>query len=218
MKSQRDIGSQSHFASMSNQAEAGNVGHRVNAGIIFGNELGGFLIESGHRLHGGFNPRWLCFAFLDGGRDDSRAERLGEDQYVPRLRAAIGAHFLWMNQACYRISEFSFFVANAVATDHGASGLDHLGESSSKNLLKNFEVSLFWKAYQCKRSKRLPAHGINIAQRVGSCDLSESVRIVHNWREKVDGLYQSLIRRDLIHSGVVGVVEADQNIRVMLPC
>jgi hypothetical protein len=30
-------------------------------------------------------------------------------------------------------------------------------------------------------------------------------------------LHQRLIGRDLIHSGVVGVVKADQNIRVMLP-
>jgi hypothetical protein len=30
-------------------------------------------------------------------------------------------------------------------------------------------------------------------------------------------LHQGLIGRDQIHSGVVGVIEADQNVRVLLP-
>jgi hypothetical protein len=30
-------------------------------------------------------------------------------------------------------------------------------------------------------------------------------------------LHQGLVGRDLIHAGVVGVIEADQNVGVMLP-
>ena len=73
------------------------------------------------------------------------------------------------------------------------------------------------KADECQRGERLAAHGVNIAQRVGGGDLAEGVRIVDDGGEEVDCLHQRLIGRDLIHAGVVGVVEADQNVGVVLP-
>jgi hypothetical protein len=39
--------------------------------------------------------------------------------------------------------------------------------------------------------------------------LTEHVGIVHYRREEIDGLYQRLIGCNSIHSGVVGVIEAD---------
>jgi hypothetical protein len=65
------------------------------------------------------------------------------------------------------------------------------------------------KTDQRQRCERLAAHGVNVAQRVGCGDLAESVRVVDDGSEEIDGLHQRLIGRDLIHSGVVGVVEAD---------
>ena len=63
----------------------------------------------------------------------------------------------------------------------------------------------------------LAAHRIDITECVGSSNLTERVRIVHHGRKEVDGLHQRSAGPDQIHSGVVGLVEADQNIRVMLP-
>ena len=68
-----------------------------------------------------------------------------------------------------------------------------------------------------QRSERTAAHGVNVAESVRRGDLPEDVRVVDDGREEIDRLDQRLIGRDLIHSGVVGVVEADQNIGVVLP-
>ena len=122
-----------------------------------------------------------------------------------------------MNHAGDGVSELGFFVTNAVAADHGASGFDHLGEAARENALQNCEISFLGKADESERGKRLAAHGVNVAQGIGGCDLSEGVRIVDDGREEIDGLHQSLIGGDEIHSGVVGVIEADQNVGVVLP-
>ena len=54
-------------------------------------------------------------------------------------------------------------------------------------------------------------------KRVGRGDLSKGVWVVDNRREEVDGLHQRLVGADQIHSGVVGFIEANQHVRVMLP-
>ena len=63
----------------------------------------------------------------------------------------------------------------------------------------------------------MPSHGVYIAQGVDRCNLSEGVRIIYYRREEIYRLHQRVVGRDLIHAGVVGVVEADQNVGVMLP-
>jgi hypothetical protein len=47
--------------------------------------------------------------------------------------------------------------------------------------------------------------------------LAEGVRIVHDGREKIYRLHERRLGREQIHAGVVGVIEADQHIRVLLP-
>ena len=64
---------------------------------------------------------------------------------------------------------------------------------------------------------RPPAHRIDVAERVGRRNLSEDVGIVNDGREEIDRLDERQLRRQLIHAGVVGGVEADQNIGIVLP-
>ena len=61
------------------------------------------------------------------------------------------------------------------------------------------------------------AHGVDVAQRVGGGNLSEDIGVIDDGREEVDRLHERQLGRELIHSGVVGCVEADQNVRIMLP-
>ena len=135
----------------------------------------------------------------------------------PGLAPSLARTLFGMDQAGDRISELGFVIANAVAADDGASGFHHLRKAAGQNALENFEIAFFGEADQRERSQRTSAHGVDVAQRVGGGDLSEGVGIVDDGREEVDGLHQRGVGRDLIHSGVVGVIEADQHIRVMLP-
>ena len=81
----------------------------------------------------------------------------------------------------------------------------------------DLDVAVVRKADHRQRAHRPAAHGIHIAQRVGGGDLAEDIGVVDDGREEVDRLDQRQLRRELIHSGVVGCVEADEHIRVVLP-
>ena len=122
-----------------------------------------------------------------------------------------------MDKSRDRISELRFFIPNAVPAHHRASRFHHLREPARKNAPENFQISLLRKTNQRERRERTSTHGIDITQGIGGGDLSEGVGIVDYGREEVDGLYESGVRRNLIHAGVVGTIEADQNIRVVLP-
>src|SRR5213078_4775890 len=108
-----------------------------------------------------------------------------------------------MNEPCNRISELSFVIADAMAAHDGAICLHHFGESACENSFENFEITFLWKADK--------------SERIGGGDLTEDVRIVNYGREEVDSLHQRGCGPDLIHASIVGVVEADKNVRVMLP-
>src|SRR5579863_10248470 len=114
-----------------------------------------------------------------------------------------------MNKPGDGISKFSLLVANTVAADNRTPGLDHFRKAARKNSFKNREIGLLWKTHQRQRRERLSAHGVNIAKCVGCRNLSERVSVVDDGREEIDSLDQRLIGGDLIHSGVVGMVEAD---------
>jgi hypothetical protein len=104
-----------------------------------------------------------------------------------------------------------------VAANDGASGFDHLGKAASQDAFENFEIGFVGEADQGERGERASAHGVDVAERVGGGDLAEGVRIVDDGRKEVDGLHECLVGRELIHSGVVGSVKADQNVGVVLP-
>jgi len=114
-----------------------------------------------------------------------------------------------MDYSRYRIAEFRFVIADAVAAHYRASGLNHLRQAAGQNTLQNIEIAFFRKADQGQRSQRLPTHGVYVAESIGRGDLAEGVGIVHDGREKIHRLNQCRLGREQIHAGVVGVIEAD---------
>ena len=63
---------------------------------------------------------------------------------------------------------------------------------------------------------RLAAHGIHVAEGVGGGDLAEQVGVVGDGGEEVHRLYQGQLVANLIHGGVVALVEAHQQIGVVV--
>ena len=80
-----------------------------------------------------------------------------------------------------------------------------------------FEVAFFRKADESERGEGTSAHSVDVAQGIGGGDLAKGVGIVNDGRKKIHGLHQRGVGTEQIHSGVVGMIEADQNVRVMLP-
>ncbi len=104
-----------------------------------------------------------------------------------------------------------------MSADDGAARLDHLAEAAGQNLLQDAEIALLGKADQGERRERMAAHGIDVAERVGGGDLPEGVRVIDDRGKEVDRLDERQLRRELIHAGVVGFVEADQHVGIILP-
>ena len=123
---------------------------------------------------------------------------------------------LGIDEAGDGISELGFFVADAVAADHRALGLHHFRKAAGQDLLQHFEVAVGRETNVSQRGDGTAAHGVDVAQGVGGGDLAESVGVVHDGREEIDGLHQRGVGRDPVDAGVVGVIEADQNVGIVL--
>src|SRR5207249_12218997 len=59
------------------------------------------------------------------------------------------------------------------------------------------------------------AHGIDIAQRVGSGDLTKNVGVIDNGSEKTDGVDDGEVGPKTIHPRVVGGFRSDQHVDVV---
>lgn len=71
-----------------------------------------------------------------------------------------------------------------------------------------------WKSYDIKSSQWLPAHSVNIRKSIGRRYLAELKGVIHNRREKINGLNQSLTVAQTINAGVIGAIITNQQIRV----
>src|SRR5438045_3936293 len=91
------------------------------------------------------------------------------------------------------IAEFNFRIAHAVSADHRTSGLDHLGKSPGKDALENCCISVLGKTDHRQCVEWSSTHGVDVAQRIYCCDLSEGERIVHDGGEEIYGLHQRQI-------------------------
>src|SRR2546425_13349152 len=122
-----------------------------------------------------------------------------------------------MDEAGDGISKLGFIVTNAMAAYDRAICFHHFRKAAGENAFQNIEIAFFGETNQRQCSQRASTHGVNIAQSVGSSNLAESVGIVDDRRKEINSLHQRGSGSDLIHPGIVGVVEADKNVGVMLP-
>ena len=73
-------------------------------------------------------------------------------------------------------------------------------------------------ADQRQRQDRPAAHRIDIGDRVGRGDAAEVVRVVDDRHEEVGGRDQRLLVVELVHRGVVGGLDADQQLLAASAC
>ena len=103
-----------------------------------------------------------------------------------------------------------------MAAGHGAAGLGHFAKAAAHDLLEDAEIGVLGKADHGQRGDGPAAHGIDVAQCVGGGDLAEGEGVVNQGSEEVDGLHQREIGRDAVDAGVVGGLEADQQVGIGL--
>ncbi len=58
------------------------------------------------------------------------------------------------------------------------------------------------------------AHGVDVGERVGGCDLAVRKRVVHNRCEKINGLHECAMAVQPIHTRVVERFRTDEHVPV----
>src|SRR5947209_11916217 len=96
-----------------------------------------------------------------------------------------------------------------------ATGLMNLIRSTFQDAYQSLNVALLREHNQGKCCDRPAAHRIYIAQRIRRRNTAEYIRVIHDWSEKINSLDQcegrSAVRREIIHSRVIGIVVADEH-------
>ena len=86
--------------------------------------------------------------------------------------------------------------------------------SAAQNFAQNVQIHALWEADKVQCSLHLAAHGIDVAQGVGRCDLAEGIGVVHHRRKKIHCLHQCHIICYAVYSRIIPAVVPDQKVRV----
>src|SRR5215471_6825986 len=102
-----------------------------------------------------------------------------------------------------------------MATDDHTSSFRRFGQAAAQNR-RNYswpnEISR--ETDDVERGQWTSAHGENVRQRVGSCDLTVRKRVVDNRGEEINGLDKGAMAIEAIYASVVKRFRADEHVPV----
>ena len=93
-------------------------------------------------------------------------------------------------------------------------GLPYLLRATLQDAAQNVQIHFLGETHDIQRGFYRAAHGVNIAEGVGSRNLAENIRILHHGREEIQRLYHGNVIGELVHRGIVRMVEAYQQIGI----
>ena len=70
-------------------------------------------------------------------------------------------------------------------------------------------------AADVQHGKRLAAHGVDVAERIGGSDLAEQVGVIADWRNQIHRLNKRQIISNFVDTCVVGGVKPDQEVWIL---
>ena len=197
---------------MADQAETRDVGAAVDR--VAQHFLADRAIQREHGSDRRRHIRLAGDAALECGRDHAGADAFGEDQGVARTRSGVGQDVRGVNGASHGVAKLNLVIRHAVPTENGAAGLVHLLRPALQTFLQIPRVFRGRPGQNGERGDGAPAHRIDVAQRVGRSNGPVGVRVIDYRREEIHGLHQGKLRRQLVHSGIVGGVKPYQHILV----
>ena len=192
------------------QAESGHVGGAADpSGPRLG---GGGGVERRHHLDRRLVDLARC---LVPGVEHADADRLGQTQRQPGPPGVDPQQRGRVRGTGHRHAVLRLRVVDAVAagdvTARCAPGLQAAEQHLRRQLGRQLVT---WPAEQVHRHQRLPAHRVDIRQRVGRGDPAERVRVVHHRSEKIGRHHHRQRRAHPHHRAVVTVLDPYQQIRL----
>ena len=201
-----------HLEAVAQQGEARHIGAAVDA--VFHHDVPRRLVQRGHLAVDAVHHAAVHQSRFGGGGQYAHAQRLGQNQHVAGLRAAVGQDAAGMHETGHRQTVDRFRAVNGVAAGDDDASLIGLVIAAPQQLLHHIGGHGLGDAHDVQRQLRLAAHGVYVADGIGRGDLPIQEGIVHDRREEIRGLHQRRILVQIVHAGVVGFVKAHQQPRV----
>ena len=145
---------------------------------------------------------------------EPRADGLRVEQRVAWQRAAVSDDAVGMHGAEHRQSVLGLVVLDGVAAHHERARLGHLVGPAAQHLAHHVGAEAAGEREDVECGQRLCAHGEHVGQCVRRGDGAELVGIVHHRREEVERQHGSRLVVQPVNGGVVGRVEAQQQVGV----
>ena len=213
MKLERDAAGLGHLAAMAHEREARDVGGGVS--LKAAERLGAVLVEGDHGVGGDLHAGLVEQLGLVGRGEHAGAEGLGEHEGVPHPRAGVGEHAVELDEAGDGQAELGLVIVDGVAARHDDAGLAALVGATGEDLASHLEAQAVGEAQQVEGERGAPSHGPDVGEGVGGGHLAEEERVVHHGREEVGGAHQAPAVAQVIDVGVVGGVEAHEQVGVV---
>ena len=197
---------------MANEAEAGDIG--TGRGLEIPGQLSRTFIERGEGVD--HQPMLRSGKQIDlvGRRHGSRSQSFGQHEHFACLASAIGQNIFFRHYPDDREPVFGFLVFDAVTTRNIDTGLNGLFVAPCQNFPDDPRIQAGRDGKQIQRADGLSAHGVDIRKRIGRCDLAKFVGIIHNRREKIHGMDDTEIRRELVNRRIVRGIKTNQQVFV----
>ena len=204
------------LAEMTEQTEAGDVGGAVHCVAERPSRVASARIERGHDVDRGGEQLGTRTVALHRGRDHAEPDRLGEHERIAGLRARVAPDAVGFDGADDGQSELRLRVVDRVPTrdqrarrarDVGAT-VDDAGEQLERQ-------SLARPGDEVQREDRRGSHRVHVGQRVGGGDAPPVVGVVDDRCEEVGGEDEREVVTEAVDGGVVGRVQADDQVRVV---
>ena len=195
------------------QPVAGDVGggaHEPQLG-----QLGADRVDLRHKGNHVFLERARSHPAFDSSRRDARAQRLCQNEHVAGARSGVCGDASHVYEPCDGESVDRFWIANGMAAYDHASDLRCLGEATTQNRRNySWPNEIHGETDDIEGGQWPPAHGVDVGQRVGGCDLAVRKRVIHDRREKINGLHECAMAVQPIHTRVVERFRTDEYVPV----
>src|SRR6266567_2621395 len=168
---------------MSEQAKAGNVSNRVYTWAH--QRTAGVAIQVHHRLQSGLEITGLDLVAFVGGRNQTCPERLAKNKYVSRLCSAFRHDGIRMDYSCDGKAIFWLLVGNRVAARNNRSCPCDGIRAAAQDFAQYARVEVIGPCYQVNGHEGLTAHGVYVAQGVGSSNRPEGIGIINDRRKEI---------------------------------
>ena len=192
------------------QPEPGDVRHGVR--LEAADDVRGREVQLEHRLDRrveravGSDPVTLRL------EDDPGAEALRQEKHVAGDRAGLRPDPLWVHGSDDGEAVLRLGVANRVAARQNRAGLTHLRVRTREHLAEHLHRKLLGERGHGQCEQRPAAHCEDVVERIRRRDRAERARVVDQRRKEVDGEHDRALVVEPVDRGVVGGIEADEQI------